>query len=137
MAMIRIAWKSRAIASRQMVEVGFSKNCAQHIRDVSLFAQTDLGSPWAMRSSRFRWSASSTFATLPWRLSAAQFYGVSAAKFERRCRIFEGIARRQEFRGEARGVKVIDDFGHHPTAIAQTLHGAAASFSRASALGDL
>src|SRR5205085_11079287 len=24
-------------------------------------------------------------------------------------------------RGEARGVKVIDDFGHHPTAIAQTL----------------
>ena len=24
-------------------------------------------------------------------------------------------------RGEARGVKIIDDFGHHPTAIAQTL----------------
>ena len=34
---------------------------------------------------------------------------------------FKGIARRQEVRGEARGVKVIDDFGHHPTAIAQTL----------------
>ena len=39
----------------------------------------------------------------------------------RRWRNFEGIARRQEVRGEARGVKVIDDFGHHPTAIAQTL----------------
>src|SRR5438309_339448 len=34
---------------------------------------------------------------------------------------FAGIARRQELRGEARGVKVIDDFGHHPTAIAYTL----------------
>src|SRR5262249_23707285 len=34
---------------------------------------------------------------------------------------FTGVARRQETRGEARGVKVIDDFGHHPTAIAQTL----------------
>src|SRR6266403_1443955 len=34
---------------------------------------------------------------------------------------FAGIARRLELRGEARGVKVIDDFGHHPTAIAQTL----------------
>ena len=34
---------------------------------------------------------------------------------------FSGIARRQELRGEAGGVKVIDDFGHHPTAIAQTL----------------
>jgi UDP-N-acetylmuramate: L-alanyl-gamma-D-glutamyl-meso-diaminopimelate ligase len=31
------------------------------------------------------------------------------------------VARRQEIRGEVRGVKVIDDFGHHPTAIAQTL----------------
>jgi UDP-N-acetylmuramate: L-alanyl-gamma-D-glutamyl-meso-diaminopimelate ligase len=36
---------------------------------------------------------------------------------------FEGIARRQQERGEAGGVKVIDDFGHHPTAIAQTLQG--------------
>jgi UDP-N-acetylmuramate: L-alanyl-gamma-D-glutamyl-meso-diaminopimelate ligase len=26
-------------------------------------------------------------------------------------------------RGEARGVKVIDDFGHHPTAIRETLRG--------------
>src|SRR5213076_2926456 len=34
---------------------------------------------------------------------------------------FSGIARRQELRGEVRGIKVIDDFGHHPTAIAQTL----------------
>ncbi|GAA5496243.1 UDP-N-acetylmuramate--L-alanyl-gamma-D-glutamyl-meso-2,6-diaminoheptandioate ligase [Rubritalea halochordaticola] len=32
---------------------------------------------------------------------------------------FEGIARRQELRGEARGVKVVDDFAHHPTAIQQ------------------
>ena len=31
--------------------------------------------------------------------------------------------RRQEVRGEVRGVKVIDDFGHHPTAITQTLTG--------------
>ncbi|MDQ3117640.1 MAG: UDP-N-acetylmuramate:L-alanyl-gamma-D-glutamyl-meso-diaminopimelate ligase, partial [Verrucomicrobiota bacterium] len=34
---------------------------------------------------------------------------------------FEGIARRQEVRGQARGVIVIDDFGHHPTAIRETL----------------
>ena len=30
---------------------------------------------------------------------------------------FTGIARRQELKGEVRGVKVIDDFAHHPTAI--------------------
>src|SRR5437660_11240296 len=32
------------------------------------------------------------------------------------------ISRRQEVRGEARSVKVIDGFGHHPAAIGQTLH---------------
>jgi UDP-N-acetylmuramate: L-alanyl-gamma-D-glutamyl-meso-diaminopimelate ligase len=31
------------------------------------------------------------------------------------------VARRQELRGEANGIKVIDDFGHHPTAIRETL----------------
>ncbi|WP_304364781.1 glutamate ligase domain-containing protein, partial [Cobetia marina] len=33
--------------------------------------------------------------------------------------------RRQELRGEVAGVKVIDDFAHHPTAIATTLEGLA------------
>ena len=34
---------------------------------------------------------------------------------------FEGVKRRQEVRGEVRGITVIDDFGHHPTAIRETL----------------
>jgi UDP-N-acetylmuramate: L-alanyl-gamma-D-glutamyl-meso-diaminopimelate ligase len=34
---------------------------------------------------------------------------------------FAGVARRQELRGEVNGIKVIDDFGHHPTAIRETL----------------
>ena len=34
---------------------------------------------------------------------------------------FSGIARRQELRGEINGIKIIDDFGHHPTAIAATI----------------
>lgn len=37
---------------------------------------------------------------------------------------FEGIKRRMEVRGVAREVTVIDDFAHHPTAIATTLRGA-------------
>ena len=53
--------------------------------------------------------------------AAARFYDVPKAKIDNALRTFKGIARRQELRGEARGVKVIDDFGHHPTAIAQTL----------------
>jgi UDP-N-acetylmuramate--alanine ligase len=34
---------------------------------------------------------------------------------------FRGVARRFETRGEAGGVRVVDDYGHHPTEIAATL----------------
>jgi UDP-N-acetylmuramate: L-alanyl-gamma-D-glutamyl-meso-diaminopimelate ligase len=47
---------------------------------------------------------------------------VPKAKIDKALKSFSGIARRQEVRGEAGGVTVIDDFGHHPTAISQTLH---------------
>ena len=34
---------------------------------------------------------------------------------------FRGVRRRQEIRAEARGVTVVEDFGHHPTALAETI----------------
>ncbi|MBN1654989.1 MAG: UDP-N-acetylmuramate:L-alanyl-gamma-D-glutamyl-meso-diaminopimelate ligase [Deltaproteobacteria bacterium] len=34
---------------------------------------------------------------------------------------FRGVRRRQQLRGIARGVRVYDDFAHHPTAVAETL----------------
>ncbi len=34
---------------------------------------------------------------------------------------FRGVRRRQEVRGEASGVTVLDDFAHHPTAVRETL----------------
>lgn len=38
-------------------------------------------------------------------------------------RRFVGVKRRQELRGVAQGVTVVDDFAHHPTAIRETLRG--------------
>ncbi len=35
--------------------------------------------------------------------------------------LFRGVRRRQELRGRERGVEVIDDFAHHPTAVRETL----------------
>jgi UDP-N-acetylmuramate: L-alanyl-gamma-D-glutamyl-meso-diaminopimelate ligase len=34
---------------------------------------------------------------------------------------FRGVKRRQEVRGEVRGVTVLDDFAHHPTAVRETI----------------
>ena len=53
--------------------------------------------------------------------AAARFYGVAPEVIQTALTSFGGIARRQEVRGTARGVTVIDDFGHHPTAIRETL----------------
>jgi UDP-N-acetylmuramate--alanine ligase len=42
-------------------------------------------------------------------------------------RQFTGVARRFEARGQARGVTVVDDYGHHPTEIRTTLSAAKSS----------
>jgi UDP-N-acetylmuramate: L-alanyl-gamma-D-glutamyl-meso-diaminopimelate ligase len=47
--------------------------------------------------------------------------GVDAAGLARGSHRFLGIKRRQEVRGVAAGVTVVDDFAHHPTAIRETL----------------
>jgi UDP-N-acetylmuramate: L-alanyl-gamma-D-glutamyl-meso-diaminopimelate ligase len=47
--------------------------------------------------------------------------GASAAELERGLAAFQGVRRRLELRGMARGVSVYDDFAHHPTAILETL----------------
>jgi len=41
---------------------------------------------------------------------------------------FEGVQRRFTILGEAKGVMVVDDYGHHPTEVRATLAGARASF---------
>ena len=50
-------------------------------------------------------------------ICAARFSGFNAEEIRAGLISFEGIARRQEVRGVAGGVRVIDDFAHHPTAI--------------------
>jgi UDP-N-acetylmuramate: L-alanyl-gamma-D-glutamyl-meso-diaminopimelate ligase len=47
--------------------------------------------------------------------------GVAVPTLTRALPRFSGVRRRQELRGIARGVRVYDDFAHHPTAVAETL----------------
>ena len=41
---------------------------------------------------------------------------------------FRGVKRRQELRGELKGIAVIDDFAHHPTAVRETIAAVAAQY---------
>ncbi|WP_404840910.1 UDP-N-acetylmuramate:L-alanyl-gamma-D-glutamyl-meso-diaminopimelate ligase [Alkalilimnicola ehrlichii] len=54
-------------------------------------------------------------------LLAARHVGVPVAVGIEALREFRGVKRRLELRGEAAGVKVFDDFAHHPTAISATV----------------
>ena len=104
----------------QILEIGFSPNCAQQIRDV---AYSPDGSRFTLGNDEFEVPLVGEFnvRNAAMAISAARFYGISLEKIRNALARFQGIARRQEVRGEARGVKVIDDFGHHPTAIRETL----------------
>ncbi len=56
-------------------------------------------------------------------LAAARHAGVPPAAGIEALGAFRGVKRRMEVRGVVRDVTVIDDFAHHPTAIATTLAG--------------
>jgi len=104
----------------QLVEVGFSKNCAQRIRDAAYSAT---GSRFKLGDEQFEVPLFGEFnvRNAAMAATAARFYDVPKTKIDKALKTFEGVARRQEVRGEESGVTVIDDFAHHPTALAQTL----------------
>jgi UDP-N-acetylmuramate: L-alanyl-gamma-D-glutamyl-meso-diaminopimelate ligase len=52
---------------------------------------------------------------------AADAWGISKAKIQEAFNTFKSVKRRVEVRGIERGVTVIDDFAHHPTAVEETL----------------
>jgi UDP-N-acetylmuramate: L-alanyl-gamma-D-glutamyl-meso-diaminopimelate ligase len=110
------------ICRAQLVEVGFSQYAARRITDVSYDAE---GSEFTLLETRFSLPMVGEYnvRNAAMAISAAHFYGVSLEAIQKALAEFRGIRRRQEVRGEVRGMTVIDDFGHHPTAIEQTLRG--------------
>jgi len=64
-----------------------------------------------------RHNVSNLLSTLP--LSA--FLGIETKSLLRGLETFQGVKRRQEVRGETKGVLVLDDFAHHPTAGRETI----------------
>ncbi len=104
------------------LEVGFSPNAANRIENARYDAK---GSTFSLFQTEFFLPMPGEFnvRNAAMAISAAHFYGVPLEVIHRAVASFAGVKRRQEVRGEVRGIKVIDDFGHHPTAIRQALSG--------------
>jgi UDP-N-acetylmuramate: L-alanyl-gamma-D-glutamyl-meso-diaminopimelate ligase len=56
-------------------------------------------------------------------MAAAEHVGIAPLDAAQALGQFQNVRRRLELRGEADGVKVYDDFAHHPTAIRTTVNG--------------
>ncbi len=56
-------------------------------------------------------------------IAAAEHAGISPKTSIAALNEFRNVKRRMEIRGTVNGITVYDDFAHHPTAIATTLHG--------------
>ena len=96
--------------------VGFGENCALRISGLNY--ETDRSS-FTLGGIAYSVGMTGEFnvRNAAMAVAAATFAGLSADEIRAGLESFEGVARRQELRGEVRGIKVIDDFAHHPTAI--------------------
>jgi UDP-N-acetylmuramate: L-alanyl-gamma-D-glutamyl-meso-diaminopimelate ligase len=112
-----------------ILEVGFSENAgnqirnARHLRGISSFELfNEMFEVPLIGNFNIRNAAMAA--------SAAHFYGVPVPEIQKALAEFKGIKRRQEVRGEVHGITIIDDFGHHPTAIRETLAGLRDRYTR-------
>lgn len=103
-----------------VLEVGFSPNAALHIQDVR---QQDDRATFRLLDQTFTLPMMGDFnvRNAAMAIAAAHFYQIPLSDIAEALAKFQGVRRRQEVRGEHGGVTLIDDFGHHPTAIRQTL----------------
>ena len=96
--------------------VGFSESCGLRIDNIeyapdrSSFTLGDV--PYSVRMTGEFNVRNAAMAA-----AAASFAGLSQDEIRSGLENFDGVARRQELKGEANGIKVVDDFAHHPTAI--------------------
>lgn len=99
-----------------VTRVGFGENCDLRIENLSYEPERSSftlgGVPYSVRMTGEFNVRNAAMAA-----AAATFAGLSADEVQAGLEDFEGVARRQELKGEVNGIKVVDDFAHHPTAI--------------------
>jgi UDP-N-acetylmuramate: L-alanyl-gamma-D-glutamyl-meso-diaminopimelate ligase len=108
-------------ASDAASEAHWTGRAAGGVEDYSRFEVLELGQPrgtveWGLIGAHNMENALAAIA-------AARHAGVTVEAAIDALRSFAGVARRMQLRGEASGVRVYDDFAHHPTAIATTVDG--------------
>ncbi len=113
----------RALASHSpapVVRVGFSQGADVRIEDPQMDPG---GSSFCLGKTVFRMGlwGEHNIRNAAMAVAAARCYGISWETCQEAVKSFRGVRRRQEVVAQVAGITLIDDFGHHPTAICQTL----------------
>lgn len=106
-----------------ILEVGFSENAAVRIMDLKTLPDGSQTFRLFDHTFTLHMAGSFNVRNAAMAISAAHFYQIPFPTIIEAIGLFKGVKRRQEVRGTAKGALVIDDFGHHPTAIRETLEG--------------
>ncbi|MEM7146495.1 MAG: UDP-N-acetylmuramate:L-alanyl-gamma-D-glutamyl-meso-diaminopimelate ligase [Verrucomicrobiota bacterium] len=99
-----------------VVRVGFGEGCEARIEDVAYEPERTV---FSLGGVRYQVPMVGEFnvRNAAMAICAGRFFGLSDEQLAEGLKSFEGIARRQQVRGEVGGITIIDDFAHHPTAI--------------------
>jgi UDP-N-acetylmuramate: L-alanyl-gamma-D-glutamyl-meso-diaminopimelate ligase len=107
-------------APAPVVTVGFGPACDRRVTGVTY---RDTGSDFELGGERFTVPLAGEYNVRNAAMAAcaAGFAGLGADEIRAGLATFTGVARRMQLRGDVRGVRVVDDFAHHPTAIRQAV----------------
>jgi len=119
--------KAKGLVRCQIKSYGFHPESDVGIRD---FQETADGLSFSLQGEVFRNSATGRYNAQNFAaaLLASEFAGVSLRQLAEVLPHFRGVKRRQEVVGQVGGHLVIDDFAHHPTAVAEVLRGLRAKY---------
>lgn len=103
-----------------VIKVGANDNCDFKIENLNL---ESFNSSFSIKENSYKLPMDGEFnvRNAAMAIAVSDFLKIDQQNIIESVSKFSGIARRQELRGEEKKVKVIDDFGHHPTAIAATI----------------
>jgi UDP-N-acetylmuramate: L-alanyl-gamma-D-glutamyl-meso-diaminopimelate ligase len=103
-------------------KIGFGESCDLRITDVEYLPR---GSRFVIDGESYEVPMVGEFnvRNAAMAVCSARFAKLTPDEIRRGLLSFEGIARRQQERGEVNGITVVDDFAHHPTAIGLAIDG--------------
>lgn len=108
------------ICRAPVIKVGTSDECDYKIENLKLESSNSF---FSLKGNSYKLPMDGEFnvRNAAMAIAVSDFIKIDHKNVAQSLSNFSGIARRQELRGEINGIKIIDDFGHHPTAIAATI----------------